>query len=365
MVEENNGQANAAAPPKKKRSRRRQRSTADSTGTFWGSDTRELLKAGQITPVIGDAISTGLIFPDFSRVLKSWAEKVEYPITEPLVPARIAQYVRLKEGSSGARASYLYALKEGLIDKAQEDPAISQKRFDTVDSNFENLTFTQMAADLGYLELAEQPDHPLNILAGLPLPIYVTTSYHGFLEMALRERDRTPETELYYWHPGLEGPVESVFKREPEFVPTEKRPLVYHLFGHDDYHDSLVLSENDHLDYLMKVAQDQSRERKAGDIQGLPSHIDTAFSTSSLLLMGYSLADWDFRILFRGLVSNGNNEVRKPGLSIQVEDDRLYSQETVRAFVEEYLWGVSTLKIFWGNPQDCLRSLNDIWKGRA
>jgi hypothetical protein len=52
-----------------------------------------------------------------------------------------------------------------------------------------------------------------------------------------------------------------------------------------------VLTEDDYLDFLVKVSWDNTV---------IPPRIAEALTDSSLLLLGYHLQDWDFRVMFRG-----------------------------------------------------------------
>ena len=70
-------------------------------------------------------------------------------------------------------------------------------------------------------------------------------------------------------------------------------PLVFHLHGCDDVPGSLVLTEDDYLGFLAGMVGRQD------DL--LPARIREAVANSSLLFIGYRLADTNFRVLFQGL----------------------------------------------------------------
>ena len=54
--------------------------------------------------------------------------------------------------------------------------------------------------------------------------------------------------------------------------------------------ESLVLTEYDYLDFLAAISSNKKL---------LPPRIQKAFTDSSLLFLGYRIADWDFHVLFR------------------------------------------------------------------
>ena len=58
----------------------------------------------------------------------------------------------------------------------------------------------------------------------------------------------------------------------------------------------MVLTEDDYLEFLVRMNRDASEPL-------LPPVIRTAFK-DSLLFVGYSLSDWSFRVLFRGLIGS-------------------------------------------------------------
>lgn len=55
-----------------------------------------------------------------------------------------------------------------------------------VEEQFDALTFATFCGQLGYPHFEGGRNHPLLILADFELSIYITTSYHDFLEEALR-----------------------------------------------------------------------------------------------------------------------------------------------------------------------------------
>src|SRR5258708_2955176 len=104
---------------------------------------------------------------------------------------------------------------------------------------------------------------------------------------ALKHRHKSPRQELCRWN--------SVSRKQPSifdstgFVPSKDEPVVYHLHGHDKLAESLVLTEDDYLDFLSSLARDQLL---------IPARIQEALTQSALLFIGYRLADWSFRVLF-------------------------------------------------------------------
>ena len=152
------------------------------------------------------------------------------------------------------------------------------------------------------------PDVPHSILAELPLSIYITTNYDDFLEQALKSRNRPPKIELCRWKKSLREYMPSIFEAEPKFKPTPETPVVFHLFGRFSETESLVVTEEDFLDFLKNMSAEPNV---------LPLEIQRALTVSTLLFMGFSEEDLTFRMLFRFLVASTDRTPRFFNFTIQ------------------------------------------------
>ena len=94
--------------------------------------------------------------------------------------------------------------------------------------------FSEIAHDLGYPRFERAEANPFRLLAEMPMPIYITTSHHKFLEYALTQtQNKKPVSEIFYWGDHLES-IKSKFDENPDWEPTVQEPLVYHLYGLDE-----------------------------------------------------------------------------------------------------------------------------------
>ncbi len=126
-------------------------------------------------------------------------------------------------------------------------------------------------------------------LAALPFSLIVTTSQDSLLEQALKAAGKAPVTQRYH----LRGD-----KREnPEFVVpgSPASPVVFHLFGSAEEPSSLVLSENDVLDFLIRVVSERPP---------LPNSLLRVLKRigQSFLFVGFGIRHWDLRILLKILL---------------------------------------------------------------
>jgi hypothetical protein len=220
------------------------------------------IKDGKCTPFLGAGACAGVL-PLGSEIAKEWSQKYDYPLKDSWDLARVAQFLAV-----------------------EYDPLFPKE---------EILAWFKNATPPNFKE----PDEPHGILADLPLPVYMTTNYDDFVVQALESRYRDPKRELCRWN-ALVKDYPSIFESEPGFTPTPANPVVFHLHGHDKVPESLVLTEDDYLGFLANISSQQDL---------LPARIKQALAVDSLLFIGYSLADWNFRVLIRGLRTVGRLSV--------------------------------------------------------
>ncbi len=121
-----------------------------------------------------------------------------------------------------------------------------------------------------------------------------------------------------------------------------EKPLVFHLHGCYKIPESLVLTEDDYLDFFAANSMEQKL---------LPPRIQEAFTDSSLLFLGYSIADWDFRVLFRILAEYLEKSISRTHLSVQLVPGNV--SEAQKEKVQEYLdryFAKLNIQVYW---QDC------------
>ena len=126
-------------------------------------------------------------------------------------------------------------------------------------------------------------------IASLPFSLIVTTGQDPLLSEALRAAGKTPMAQRY--HPRGD-------KRDnPEFVlpGSPASPVIFHLFGSVEEPSSLVLSENDVLDFLIKVVSERPP---------LPNSLLRALKRpgQNFLFLGFGIGRWDTRVILKVLI---------------------------------------------------------------
>jgi hypothetical protein len=192
---------------------------------------------------------------------------------------------------------------------------------------------------------------PYRALARLNFPLYINTGVSNLLAEALRREGKQPQMAICPWNDAAYVEVKESFNISVE------RPLVYHMFGHLSQRESLVLTEDDYFDYLIGVTDNKKL---------IPHQIRAAITNQTTLIMGLSFNTWESRILFRVIMNQGGRRRRnrKTHLSAQIAPTKPDVDEPIRArrYLEEYFRN-SAVNIFWGKPEDFIRSLKEKLDG--
>lgn len=318
-----------------------------------------LIDADKVVPIVGNALINALMIGSHDALVNSWARMIHYPRSEQRHKlARMTQFASVSQAGDGTanetRIKYRYVefLKAALQAKAKRDPAISQERVAEVAEEAPRLHVSELARRFNYPSPHDAASNPLRLLAALPLSIFVTTSFHETLEDVLRTGAKQPKdvrTEVFRWRDGLDS-IPSVFAREPDYTPTPEQPLVYHLHGLDRYPESLVLTEDDYLDFLTNIFREG---------RNIHPRVRQALTESSLVLIGYHPREWDFRTIFRGVIRPRPQGILKDNVYIQV--DR--SDQHLTTYLEKYM-RQSFFEVEWCEPADFLHTLYQGWQAR-
>ena len=195
----------------------------------------------------------------------------------------------------GDPATYTDALKARLAQELRDDnrevtatslSGIAQ-HYEDADGFGAGTLRTQTASF--YASAPFEPSAVHHALAALPFPLILTTSHDRLLNDALVAAGKQPV--LYRYH--LRGDRSD----NPEFVASgsSATPILYYLFGTPDEPQSLVVSENDLLDFLIAVVAERPP---------LPNSLSRALQRQgvSLLFVGFGIRHWYLRVLLKALI---------------------------------------------------------------
>jgi len=309
---------------------------------FWTGLIR-MIQQGKCTPIIGPRVH-GRWLPTLQEVALAWAKEHDYPFADKDDPAQVARYMASNQGQDFPRVELLDKLMNEFKTRLPEELRPIKKM----------KTLSEMVSAVGGKTLlADDPNEVHQVLASLNLPLYLTTNCDSFMTEALAARGRQPSREICRWNESLDG-LPSLFEQRPDYEPTVEAPLVYHLFGNDLEASSLVLTEDSYLDFLVRISAEQER---------IPPTIWAALANSTLMFMGYSLNDWEFRIIMRGLVATREQRRNFKHVAVQLDLGDVDEEhvEAVQSFLQQYFQGAE-INVYWGSMQQFVAELREQWE---
>ncbi|WP_048065428.1 SIR2 family protein [Methanosarcina acetivorans] len=280
------------------------------------------IKNGKCTPFLGfwacsEKISVA------SQIANEWARKYDYPMEDSDNLTRVAQFVAVTE-------------EDEMFPRDEICNKITELSEEVTPTYFET------------------PDEIHGVLADFPLPIYITTTYDDLMVQALESCGKTPTQEICRWN-------EYLIQRKPtspDFDPTPEKPLVYHLNGCYKIPESLVLTEDNYLDFLVAISKEQNL---------LPPRIQQAFGGTSLLLIGYKVTDWDFRILCRILdeyIGRGSiGSIGRKHISVQLVPGNVAKSQKEKAqkYLDRYFEDLR-IQVYWQDCHEFAAELKTRWE---
>ena len=299
--------------------------------------------------------STDETITAYQQLTREWADVIQYPLPDDSNLARVAQYFQVhKRNDIGlAKREYLNFLKAYLLDPKAPHTVAPQRL---------EKTFSDIVSELGYPMFPEGAKDPLRQLASLPLPIYITTSYFNFLERALILANKKPRSQVCSWSGGkAKGP----HLPDPNFEPSSEEPVVYHLFGLENYPTTLVLSEDDYMNWQISVAEELSQQITNTTSPGIPLRLREALAEkeSQLMILGYNLQDWEFRVLFRFIWRFRKDEDLRRSTVIQLKPrpkNTEYEQNAL-GYLKQY-FDIKRSNVKWTTADTYIHQLSDAYE---
>jgi hypothetical protein len=298
------------------------------------------IKNEYCTPIIGPRLSEGFLISRV-RAAAGIAARWQVPVSTPSQYdlTKVAQYLMVNQKD---RRFPRIALADFMSEFIQESGALPAGA--TSDSSV-----NELISAMGQEARAANENDPYKLLAGLPFPVYFTTSWTNLLEDALEEAGRPARVKSFEWDKErVESRPLAVTANDPD------NPVVFRLFGNFDDIDSIVLTEDDYFQYLTNWTL--SRRFLSGVLNKL--------TNANLLLLGFGLDDWDFRVLFRSIQTMGGamNMDRLAHVAVQLNpESEAFEPEVVQQYLEDYL-GRSNFSIHWGTSAEFLKDLSVRWQ---
>ncbi len=308
------------------------------------------VRSGRVTLILSDEAIVNMALGSYARLIEGYADLAHYPMPDRGNLTRVAKFRQLHEQlpDRALKSDYLTWFKSFVYYTAQTAGAGADALAEA-EAEVDDLTVSAFANRLGYPRLDRGAADPLLLIADLPVRTIITTSPTTFLEDALRRAGKSPRTELCRWHRELDG-IESAI--DATYRPSASEPLVYHLHGLDAYPDSLVLTEDDHLQFLVNVCQNQGNNA-ADRVHALVRQA----LFDDLILLGYSLSSWAFRGLYAGMIKTGGRQDDRGVVALQVVPD-----QNEKAYLDDYVRREARFDVFWGEAGQYITELQEKLK---
>lgn len=180
------------------------------------------------------------------------------------------------------------------------------------------------------------------LLVELPVAVYLNANPDNLLSMALREAGKEPVEVLAPWQESLEMQA-SIYDIDPDYRASPERPLLVSMYGKYSQPESLVLTDDDYLDFLTGLAR---------NIELLPTFVRQALASSSLVFLGFRPEARQFQSLFRFTETQSGGYLRRRySHHIQLEPPPDVDWGRYQRMQELYFES-SSIDVYWGSISD-------------
>jgi hypothetical protein len=185
----------------------------------------------------------------------------------------------------GGAFSQILAAKSGF---PKELPRDSPTNLQRVSMHYENRrTRNQLVDEIREaVDVGKKPSPALRALAKLNFPLVITTNYDQLFETALQEAGKKPQVGIY--DPMGATPTTDFQKFSSE------RPFVFKIHGDISRPESIVITDEDYIQFVLRMSDKEA-------FHPIPETFRYNFKRWWTLFVGYSLLDYNLRLLFKTL----------------------------------------------------------------
>jgi hypothetical protein len=179
----------------------------------------------------------------------------------------------------------------------------------------------------------KRPSPALCALARLNFPVVITTNYDQLFEQALHRAKKNPFISVYKKNEAQDEMTDD-YPHDEE--PSRDRPFVFKIHGDIDKPDSIVITDEDYIQFVLRMSDKQ-------DYHPVPETVRYYLKKWPTLFIGYSLRDYNLRLLFKTLRWKLDKAMFPPAYSVDPHPDPLifdvwYSQRRYVTFVAKDVW---------------------------
>ncbi len=356
----------------------------------WNRLTDTIIKRTCI-PIVGPRVFQKIV-GSRDRIATELADRFHYPMAheERTRMTQVARYIMANYGVPVLNNQYdrvlgefLFNENRDIITDASTDVSKIKYQLDKIDNNINEFIdeIGEVRFDQCITDLKTEKRNELEIfirLADFNLPKLITTSTTKLLEKAIEMRTKiAPQSKIHPWRHSMSAlPLENketkytnknyiddIFKdpiddEKLEIDQQKNTAEVYHLFGENTPWYHRILSEDDFFKFLRSI------QRK--NPVSVPSDLAKKLITSNLLLLGFGLNDWDFRMLLQVINTIKQNtrrmNLKKEQLQIAVQirpdEELVMDPYKAKEYLQKFL-GLRDIIIYWGGEDEFIRELSE------
>jgi len=136
------------------------------------------------------------------------------------------------------------------------------------------------------VQRGKRPSPMLRALAELDFPLVITTNYDQLFESALIAAGKQPRVAVYT--PNLEATADY---RDP---PTAQSPVVFKIHGDILRPETIVITDEDYIQFVLRMSNKEPYDP-------VPLTVKYQLTRQTTMFVGYSLIDYNLRLLFKTL----------------------------------------------------------------
>jgi hypothetical protein len=177
------------------------------------------------------------------------------------------------------------------------------------------------------VQAGKRPSPMLRALAKLDFPIVITTNYDQLFETALIKEDKQPRATVYT--PNLEQ------TRDPG-EGTVVSPVLFKLHGDIGRPETIVVTDEDYIQFVLRMSNKEP-------FDPIPLSLKYHFTSWTTLFVGYSLLDYNLRLLFKTLRWKLDDASIPPTYSVDLNPDPLildvwHNRRRYVRFIAQDVW---------------------------
>ncbi len=223
-----------------------------------------------------------------------------------------------------------------------------------------DMSLQQVAVNVALEIFKREQDNPFNLLARLPVDLYLTTNIDPLMETALSiVKDNSQSIKeiniLDFALIDTTSPSNPDIARIPNTFEVDS-PLIFKIFGSYNSLERASITEDDYFEFLTSYSQ------RIKEIQG---PLEGKLNNSDFLFLGFKWNSLDFRVLYRAMQKYMNNlSIDSFHVAVQIDpdDDVTIHPDKALDYLRHYFCGAGggprpnspTISVYWGAAEEFL-----------